>query len=185
MIKKMITILICSPMLAIAAVPTWKIDPNHSSLTFTATQNNAPVTGSFKTFSGDIHFDPAQLAASNVMIKINTGSVSSSYDQVASALVTTDWFNPALFPQAIFKANHFIKNSDNHYTAKGSLTLRGKTVPVTVFFTLPEYTDKKAIAKGSATLERTQFGVGQGDWAATDTIKDTVNIEFTITAMQK
>lgn len=183
MIKKIMgLLLLCLPLMALSAVPTWKIDPHQSSLTFTATQNNAPVKGEFKTFSGDIQFDPAQLNNSHVLININTGSVVSSYDQVADTLITSDWFNAKLFPKAIFKADHFSKNKDNTYTAVGQLTIRDKTAPVQVTFSLLEYTNTKALAKGTATLQRTTFGVGQGDWAQTDTIKDTVTIEFSIVA---
>lgn len=183
MVKKLIALLACLPIIAHAAVPTWKIDPHQSSLTFTATQNNAPVTGSFKTFAGDIHFDPAQLADSHIAITINTGSIESSYDQVADTLKTADWFNAAVFPTALFKADHFKKINATQYTADGSLTIRDKTAPVTVTFSLPIYSPKKAIAKGSATLQRTAFGVGQGDWSKTDTIKDTVNVEFNIVGL--
>ena len=64
------------PIIAYAEVPAWKIIPNESTLTFTATQNGAPVTGKFTDFSGDIHFDPAQLNAShiNINIEINTST---------------------------------------------------------------------------------------------------------------
>jgi polyisoprenoid-binding protein YceI len=180
MVKNILAILACLPILAFAAVPTWKIDPAESTLAFTATQNNAPVTGQFKKFSGTIQFDPTQLTKSQIAITIDTAAIESTYDQVADTLKTADWFNTAVYPHAEFKADHFKKIDSTNYTAEGTLTIRNQSAPVTLTFSLPEYSSTKAVAKGHATVQRTLFGVGQGDWSKTDTIKDSVAIEFTI-----
>jgi len=74
----LICITLLLPLITQAAIPAWQISPHDSTLSFTATQNNAPVSGSFKTFSGDIHFDPEQLAASNVRIVIALDSVTTN-----------------------------------------------------------------------------------------------------------
>ena len=50
-----------TPTLTHATTPKWNIIPGDSTISFTATQNNAPVMGQFKDFSGDIAFDPTQL----------------------------------------------------------------------------------------------------------------------------
>src|SRR5690348_13839148 len=100
---------------AVAAQSAWQIVPNQSAITFTATQNNAPVTGKFTTFSGDINFDPAQLNSSNVKIVVNIGSVATSYKDVGDTLKTADWFDIKHFPQAVFKSSSFTKTGDNKY----------------------------------------------------------------------
>lgn len=166
-----------------AAPMTWKIMPDGSSIKFTATQNGSPVTGEFKTFTGNINFDPEQLDKSNVDITVDIASVSGSYKEVSDTLKTPDWFDTKLFPQAVFKADHFSKKADNTYVAQGNLTIRGKTQPVELTFTLPEYSKTKALAKGDTTLKRTAFGVGQGDWAKTDEVKDDVKVEFVLSAV--
>lgn len=174
------------PILAsLAAVPAWQIIPNESSLTFTATQNGAPVTGEFKDFTGDIQFDHNDLSKSNVKITVNIASVSTSYGEIATTLVTPDWFDAKLFPQAVFTAQQFKKTGDKTYQANGELTLRNKTLPITVTFTEEEYSDTKARMKGSTTLKRTAFGIGQGDWAKTDEVKDDVQINFILSAKKK
>ena len=170
---------------AFAAVTAWKIVPGASTLTFTGTQNGAPASGEFKKFNGDINFDPNQLDASNINIVIDMGSVSASYQDMAATLTAPDWFNVKLFPQAIFKANSFTKTGDKTYQAKGTLTIRDKTAPVILVFTLDDYSPEKALVKGSTTIKRTTFGVGQGDWASTDNVKDDVTINFIISAIKK
>ena len=175
--------LIFIPILANATA--WQIEPKDSSLTFTATQNNSPVTGQFKSFTGDINFDPNQLSTSNVNIVIDTGSVTASYKEVGDTLKTPDWFDVKLFPQAVFKATQFKKIDDKTYQASGNLTIRDKTIPTTLSFVLDEYTPTKAHVTGTATLQRLAFGIGKGDWAKTDDVKDDVKINFILSASKK
>jgi polyisoprenoid-binding protein YceI len=168
-----------------AAAPAWNIVPKDSKLTFTAIQNDAPVSGEFKTFSGDIHFDPAELATSKVNMIVDVGSVTTSYADIATTLKTPDWFDTKLFPQAVFKADKFIKTRDKTYQASGTLTVRDKTQPVTLTFVLEDYSKTNARVTGTTVLKRTLFGVGKGDWAKTNEIKDDVQIKFTLVAVKK
>lgn len=173
------------PLICLAAVPAWQIVAAESNLTFTATQNDAPVTGEFKKFTGEINFDPDKLSENNVKIIIDMTSIADAYDQLADTLKSSDWFNVKVYPQAIFKANKFAKTGDKTYKAEGMLTIRDKTLPVTLIFNQEEYTPQKARIKGSTTIKRTAFGVGQGEWADTNTVKDEVEINFTVTALKK
>lgn len=165
-----------------SATPRFQIVPDKSSLGFVATQNDSPVSGQFKKFQGTIQFDPQQLATSMVNIIVDMNSVNASYDQVADTLKAAEWFNVKIFPQATFKASKFKKTGDKSYQAEGTLTMRDKTLPLTLDFTLDEFSKTAAHVTGSAMLKRNAFGVGQGEWAATDSIKDDVKINFVVTA---
>jgi polyisoprenoid-binding protein YceI len=186
-LKKYIVILfaLLAPMFAHAAVPTWQIVPAESSLTFTATQNGAPVTGKFKKFTGEINFDPDQLSASNVNIVVDVGSIADPYNQLADTLKSADWFDTKRFPQVVFTAHEFTKMSDKTYQAKGTLSIRDKTLPVILNFTQEEYSSTKARVSGKTTIKRTAFGVGQGEWADTNAVKDDVRVDFVLTAIKK
>ena len=173
------------PLFANAAVPVWQIVPNESSITFTGIQNDAPASGKFKKFTGTINFDPDQLNESKVRIVIDMNSVSTSYSDFTSTLITDDWFNVKLFPEAIFEATQFKKIGDNQYQTTGTLTIRDKTVPVILSFESKELSKTKAFVNGSTTLKRTLFGIGQGEWADTDAVKDNVQVNFDITAIMK
>lgn len=184
--KKCVFILLALlPVMCIAEVPAWQIVPNESSLTFTATQNGAPVTGKFKTFTGAINFDPDQLKESHVKIVVDVGSISDAYNQLEDTLKTPEWLNIKIFPQAVFDSNMFIKTGDKTYQVKGNLTIRDKTLPVTLMITQEEYTPTKARIKGTTTIKRLAFNVGQGEWANTKTVRDDVQVDFTITAIKK
>ena len=185
--KKWIFTLIASliPMICLAEATSWEIIPKESSLSFTATQNDAPVTGEFKTFSGKILVDPQNYKNSSIDIIVDISSLSASYSELVSTLVTPDWFNAKLFPKAEFKATEFEKTGDKTYQAKGTLRIRDKSAPVVLTFTAEQPSPEKGIVKGSTVIKRTAFGVGQGDWADTNSVKDDVKINFTVTAVKK
>lgn len=184
-LKKSIFIFLLLPLVAFAEVPSWKIVPDQSSLTFTAIQNGAPVTGTFTSFSGDINFDPKQLDKSNVKIVVNVGSISDPYNELSDTLKSADWFNTKVFPQATFQSTGFTKTGDKMYQAKGTLTFRGKTQPIILNFSQEEYSPTKAKMMGSTTIKRTTFGVGQGEWSDTKAVKDDVQVNFKISAVRK
>jgi polyisoprenoid-binding protein YceI len=173
------------PVLSTAAVPSWKIVPAESELSFTATQNDAPITGRFKTFTGEINVDPNQLSSSTIKIVVDIGSISDVYNQLADTLATPDWFNVKSFPQAIYQSKEIVNTGDKTYQVKGTLTIRDKTLPVTLMITQEEYSANKGRVKGTTTIQRLPFGVGQGEWIDTKTVKNEVKIDFTVSAVRK
>lgn len=168
-----------------AAVQKWEILKDKSTITFTATQNNSPVTGEFKDISGEINFDSNQLSLSNVNIVIDMNSVTTSYAEIATTLKTAEWFDVKTFPKATFKATSFNKLGENSYQATGLLTLRDKSSTITLPFELKQITPLTTEAKGQVEIQRSTFGIGRGEWASTDNIKDEVKITFTLTATKK
>jgi polyisoprenoid-binding protein YceI len=184
-LTKIVFIFLLLPVLAFAQATAWKIVPGESSLTFTATQNGAPVTGTFTNFSGDINFDPAKLDKSNIKIVVDMGAISDPYNQLADTLKAADWFNAKMFPQAVFQSSGFTKTGDKTYQANGKLTIRDKTQPVVLNFTLEEFSPTNAKITGNTVIKRTDFGVGEGQWSDTKTVKDDVQVNFKISAVKK
>lgn len=167
------------------AITKWQIVSNESEVSFTAIQNDAPVSGKFTRFNGDINFDPEQLATSQVFVSIDTGSVSTSYQQIADTLKTEDWLNTNLFPKATFQSNKITQVGNNNYQAEGTLTIRDKSLPVKINFQLDNNSQNKSQAKGKATIKRNSFGVGQGEWSSTDEVKDDVTVNFNLSLEAK
>jgi polyisoprenoid-binding protein YceI len=170
---------------AIAEVPKWEIIKEKSNISFTATQNNAPVSGEFKKFDGEIHFDSAQLSLSNVTIVVYMDSVSTSYPDIANTLKTAEWFDVKTFPKGVFKATSINKVGENAYQAKGTLSLRDKTANITLPFEITQVSATTSIAKGNLVIQRSTFGIGRGEWASTNEIKDDVTIHFSLAATKK
>ncbi|HAU0201934.1 TPA: YceI family protein [Legionella pneumophila] len=173
------------PLLANASVPSWEIVPAESQLTFTATQNGAPVKGEFKTFTGTILVDPNDLKNSSIDIIVDINSLTASYAELKTTLVTSDWFDAKLFPKAEFKSTQIEKTGDKSYQAKGTLTIRDKSQHIVLTFTGDEPNPSKGMVVGSTVIKRTQFGVGQGEWSSTNEIKDDVTVNFKVVANKK
>lgn len=166
------------PSVTFAQAATWQIIPNDSAVNFTATQNNAPVKGSFKTVEGKILFSADDLKDSKVDIKIDMNSINTSYKELVDTLKMADWLDVAKFPEARFISDKITKVKDNDYLASGTLQIRDKKMPLDVGFTVKEPNKNELKVNGETTIKRTTFGVGQGDWASTDEVKDDVKVSF-------
>jgi len=164
------------------AMTQWDILSNQSSIRFTATQNNAPIQGEFKQFAGKIQFDPKDLAHSKIEMTVNTGSIFASYNDIVDLLKTPEWLNTKVFPTATFTSSRIIQMGSKDYQVEGTLTIRDKTLPIAFDFTFVEFSDTAVRAEGDVVLNRTAFGVGQGEWSKTEEIKDKVVVKFILSA---
>ena len=178
-------LLMFTPALLHAAerpVMQWYVVPAESKITFTATQNNSPIKGSFEKYTLSIIFSPDSLESSVIDGQIFITSLKMDYSDAVKTALSPQWFEAEKFQTTYFKTTSISHLGKNNYVAEAKLSLRGVTLPVILHFTLEEYTDKKAHIKGETSLSRKAFGIGKGEWAATDIIKDEVVVTFDIVA---
>jgi cytochrome b561/polyisoprenoid-binding protein YceI len=185
-----------SPSVAPTAAPPAKVEApkieaplawtlqSGSTLGFSTAWSGQPIEGQFKRWDGDILFSPDALDKSKLTIRVDLASASTGDDQRDATLPTPDWFDATAYPTAVFTASRFKAMGRDRFVTNGTLTLRGVTKPVAVGFTL-KITGDQAVAQGSATVDRTAFGVGQGEWAATDEIPAEVKLSFSLKATAK
>ncbi len=165
-------------------LPVFTIMSEESSVAFTAMVNKAPSKGEFSELNGTIIFDPAQLERSSIAATIHLSSVTAVYDEVASTLVTAPWLDVATHATARFHSEDIrAAEEPDHFTADGTLTLKGITQPVTLAFHLHTYDPEGvAHATGTARLMRQEFKVGEGEWASDSTVEHGVDVTVTIHA---
>jgi len=166
-----------------SAPRTWAQAPG-GRLGFTAQWNGEPVTGSFGKWSSSILFSPDALDDSKVDVSIDLASVDTGDGQRDGTLTDTDFFDTSRFAKASYRATRFTALGGDRYRADGTLTLRGVSKPVPLAFTL-SITGDKARARGTARIDRTSFGVGQGEYASTTEIAGPVAISFDFAATAK
>lgn len=178
--RKSVTLasLVLASTLAYAAAQ-WNTQPKTSQLTFVGTQAGAPFEGKFEKFTADIKFDPKDLASSRFDVKIDTASVNTQDGERDDTLKGADLFAVKQYPTARYVADRFSDKGKGAYGATGKLTLRNVTKDVPIEFTF-EQKDGGAWLKGSATLKRLDFGVGQGDWQDTSTVANEVKVKFAL-----
>lgn len=178
-----------SAALAQTALPVWEITPAQSTLQFEATQQGAVITGAFKVFSGDIHFDAHRPGDSTAIITIDMRTVDSQSGDRDKSLVGADWFDSESFPESKFIVAKFDKISENQYVAHGELDLRGVKkfldLPLTITFSQDEAGRDVAKATGDVSLNRLDFGVGQGAWKDTQAVGNPVKVKVSVVAVRR
>ena len=168
-----------------AAPPTgavaWKVAPG-SSLNFQTSWSGDAVHGRFNSWKADILFGPDALDKSKVVVTIDMTSAKTGDDQRDASLPAGDWFDAATHPKAVFTAVKFEKKAEGSYVAHGALDLRGVSKPVDLPFKLKIVGDKAQMS-GETTLDRTLFGVGQGEFTATDQVPAKVTVRVQLNAV--
>ncbi len=149
------------------------------TIRFAASQSGVALTGDFNDFAANVKFDPAHPDTGTVKVSVTVGSVSTGTASADELLRSEDFFDAKKFPQATFEATEFHAQGAGHYLAKGTFTLKGKSVPQTVVFTMASAPQGQWF-DGSFTISRLAFGVGQGEWSDTSTLDDAVQIQFHI-----
>jgi cytochrome b561/polyisoprenoid-binding protein YceI len=158
----------------------WIVQPG-SKLGFASAWSGQPVNGRFDRWSADILFSPDALDRSKVTVSVDVGSVNTGDQQRDGVLPSGDWFDAAGHPKAVFTASKFEKVGADRYLAHGALQLKGVSKPVDLPFRLT-ITGDEAQVSGTANLDRTAFGIGQGEFASTEQIPGKVAVQIALKA---
>lgn len=159
----------------------WTVDPVKSRLGFTVQWSGEPFVATFKSWKADIDFDPADLVHARVRATIDLGSEASDTPDNDDGLKGPEGFSVAQFPSAKFEATAFRNVGGDNYLANGTLSLHGVSKTVSLPFTLT-ISGNTAHAVGKAQVLRTDFGLGQGEWAAPTPIAHEVTINLDLIA---
>ena len=170
-----------APTLALAAPATWAVDKAASRLTFSSSVSGQAFTGRFARWDAAIHFDPKDLAHSDVTATIDITSAATGNGDRDAELPDQDWFWTSHFPRASYVAHSFQPAGPGRYVAIGVLTVRGVAKPLNLPFALA-INGTTAHMTGGIGVNRLAFGVGQGEWAATDTVPAGVTVNIDLTA---
>jgi polyisoprenoid-binding protein YceI len=163
--------------------PDWTVDPEASRLGFVALQSGDEVEGTFGAWTAEIAFDPGS-ASGRIAVVVRTASADTGSRDRDDTLKGDGLLHAEAYPEARFVAEEFRTTGDGAYEAVGQLTLRDTTRDVVLPFTLQVDGDQ-ATAEGEMTVDRLDYGVGQGQWADTSTIGAEVRIVFAISATRQ
>lgn len=164
------------------AVPHYSADPAKSTLSFSFRQAGAVNTGKFTRFPVTFAFSPDNLGASRLEVTVDVSSVDTGDKERDDTLRSADLFAVAKYLQAQFIATQFVKTATG-YQAIGKLTIRGISHDATVPFTFRTASEQGATVgymEGKTSLKRLDYGVGQGDWKATDQVANDVGVSFSL-----
>jgi polyisoprenoid-binding protein YceI len=170
----------------------WKLDKAHTSVNFSVNHFFSAVTGKFTSFDGNFNFDPANLQGSKADFTIAVNSINTDDNKRDKHLQSGDFFNAKEFQNMTFKSTKIERKSENEYLVHGKLTIKDKTkeivLPLKVTGEMEHPMMKGTIILGLASnlkINRNDYGVGTGDWAATMVVGDEVNISINMELNRK
>ena len=156
-----------TPLPAIAA-HEWSLHKG-GKLGFVASWEGSEFEGLFHRFDAAIVFDPADLAGSHFDVKVDVTSADTQSSDRDEGMADPEWFDFAHYPQATFVTSSIAALADGHYEAKGTLTIKGVSREVSFPFTWKEQNGAAELA-GETVLVRTDFHIGEGEWAEDESI---------------
>lgn len=160
--------IVLAPLAAIAA--PWKIDPDHSHLTFTVDNLGFSLThGQFRKFTADIDFDPENVETSSVSFVIDANSVDTNSKGRDKSIRSKNYLNVKNFPEITFESDTVRLVDENTAEITGEVTIRGETKEVTFMAEMiriaPNPFSKDQQLAGFAVtgvIDRVEFGITYG-----------------------
>ena len=148
-----------------AQTVTYALDPTHTFVSFEVAHFGTSVNrGRWDKKEGSVKFDRAAKTGS-VEITIDMASVSTGVVPFDNHLKSKDFFNTAEHPTAKFVGDRFIFSGDKVTSVEGTLTLLGKSQPVTLkanqFNCYSNPIFKREVCGGDfeATIQPTLWGI--------------------------
>jgi polyisoprenoid-binding protein YceI len=110
------------------AVTTWKIDPAHSEIGFSARHMMVTtVRGRFQDFTAEIELDEQNPAQSKIRAEIDVTSIDTRAPDRDNHLRSADFFDVANHPKMTFVSRAVERLDEQHYRIVGDLTIRDAT----------------------------------------------------------
>ncbi len=151
---------------AFAAVTNWQAVPEKAQITFKVDGPFGEVDGSLSGLKAEIIFDENNLRASSVSASVDVNTIQTGIKLRDNDLKSQEvWFNTEKYPSISFRSKH-ISKTGSRYEAAGELTLKGVIKPVIIPFRF----DRKGnigVMKGGFTIDREEFGLGNGKLVGT------------------
>jgi polyisoprenoid-binding protein YceI len=166
-----------------AAAQTYSVDPTHTFVTWEAKHFGTSTSrGRFDKKEGMITIDRAAKTG-KAEITIDTASINTGVAPFDKHLKSGDFFNVEKFPTAKFVGEKFTFEGDKVTEVAGTLTMMGKTNPVTLkasgFNCYNNPIFKREVCGGDfeTTLTRSQFDMKYGLPGIPDNIRLLIQIE--------
>lgn len=153
-----------------------------SSLVFGFDQAGAASQGSFRKFSTTFDYDEKNLATSTLSVTVQTDSVDTQDGDRDTTLKSPDLLDTGRFPTATYAARS-LEQTAGGVQAVGRLTLRGVTKDLRIPLTIKR-TPAGLELSGSTSLKRLDYGVGQGEWKATDSVGNEIKLTYKVALVE-
>jgi polyisoprenoid-binding protein YceI len=162
----------------------YAIDPTHTFVMYEIGHYGTTTNrGRFSTKDGMVQFDRAGRTG-HVEVIMDMTSVNTGVDMLNRQIQSRDFFNVAQFPTGRFVSDKFVFDGDKVVEVSGTLTLLGKSNPVTLkaqrfnCYIAPML--KREVCGGDfeTTIKRSDWGVTWGlNFGFEDTVRLLIQVE--------
>ena len=145
---------------ATSSAPAWTIKPG-GTLGFSVGNGSDSIAANFSKWGGTINFDPDNPgnAAIHIDVDLTSASIGESFRD--GLLQGDEFFNTVDTPTGTYDSTSVTAQPGGGYLAHGMLKLRGMSLPQDVQFKLTGSGAQRHV-EGSATVQRTPYGIGTG-----------------------
>lgn len=181
--------------IAAAAPMEWNVDEAHTGIEFSVNHFFTPVTGKFDSYEVDLMFDHENPANSAVRVVIDVNSVNTGNERRDEHLKSEDFFDANRFGSITFESTSVRVAGEDRLIVTGPLTIRDVTrevsLPITVLGIKDIPQEMRAMLDGveqvasfqtELQIDRSDFEVGAGSWAAAVVVGHDVGIEVNLEA---
>ncbi len=179
--------LLAASLLSLLALPAAaagydRIDPAASKIEFGFKQMGVSLDGKFGAFDVALKFDPAKPEAASARLELKLETIDTGSSEGNEEVKGKLWFDTASQPLAVFESKSLKKVDDNTFELAGDLTIKGRTKPIVSRFT---HVTEGAGARlaGGFEIKRSDFAVGEGEWADFGMVANEVQVRYTFMAL--
>jgi polyisoprenoid-binding protein YceI len=170
-----------------ALTNTWQADPSHSAVGFRIRHLGITwVNGTFKQWTIDLNYDPANPEKATVVARIQSASVDTDNERRDNDLRSSNYLAADSFPEITFTSTQVERAGDGRLKISGALTLRGVTRPVVLdadvggVLTTPR--GRRTAFTATTTIKRQDYGITlnrlmEGAQVVGDDVRITLDIE--------
>ena len=184
--------------MTIAAGPApvaWNVDAPHSGVEFSVKHFFTPVTGEFEDYEVELMFDRENPQNSSVSVRIDVNSVNTGNADRDTHLKSGDFFEADQYGIITFESQSVRLVGADQLLVRGPLTIKGQThqveLPITILGVKDIPEEMRAMLGGveqiasfttQLKIDRSDYGVGVGSWAAAMVVGHEVTINIAVEA---
>jgi len=184
--------------LTIAAGPApmkWNVDVPHTGVEFSVNHFFTPVSGQFDSYEIDLTFDRENPANSSVSVRIDVNSVNTGNERRNNHLLSGDFFEADQHGIITFESESVRAVGSDQLLVRGPLTIKGVSheveLPIRILGVKDIPAEMQEMLGGveqvasfhtELEIDRSDYGVGVGSWAAALVVGHEVTIEIAVEA---
>lgn len=136
----------------------WRIDTNHSELSFRIRHFVSKVRGTFGEWGGTILATPGAWADGSVEVTVRVASITTQNERRDNHLRSADFFDAASHPEMTFRSTN-VELEEGRLRIAGDLTIRGVTRPVVLEGEVLGEQGQRAGFSAGTTINRLDYGL--------------------------